>query len=66
METTVDGPSQQGELHDCGIVYYPNQPYLLCVMTKSKSVDITPVERTIAQISSIAYQYAGGDFISKK
>ncbi len=27
------------ELHDCGFVYYPNNPYLICIMTKGQSFD---------------------------
>jgi beta-lactamase class A len=41
------------ELHNCGIVYYPQKPYLLCVMTKGK--DFTPLEHLIAEISRTIY-----------
>lgn len=27
------------ELHDCGVVYYPEHPYLLCVMTEGDDLD---------------------------
>jgi len=54
--------SQQGELHDCGIIYDKKHPYLLCVMTKSKATDITRVEKTLARISEIAYQSAEANY----
>lgn len=42
------------ELHDCGIIYYPKTPYLLCVMTKGKNPALLP--GVIADISKIAYE----------
>jgi beta-lactamase class A len=42
------------QLHDCGIVYYPKDPYLLCVMTQGK--DIRLLSKTIADISGHVYQ----------
>jgi len=42
------------ELHDCGIVYYPNDPYLLCVMTKGKQ--FPDLERIITDISRTVYR----------
>ena len=33
--TTQDGLNQ---LHDCGIVYYPDHPYLLCVMSRGENL----------------------------
>ncbi|NMB57455.1 serine hydrolase [Candidatus Beckwithbacteria bacterium] len=45
-----------GELHDCGIIYKQNNPYFLCVMTKSESKDLSQVENTIAEISRYIYQ----------
>lgn len=51
-------PNSQGqqvgaELQNCGIVYYPDHPYLLCIMTKGDSVQ--NLERIIAQISKLVY-----------
>ncbi len=45
---------QEVELHDCGIIYYPKNPYLLCVMTKGSSLDT--LKNTIKGISQIVYQ----------
>jgi len=46
--------TNEHQLHDCGIVYYPNRPYLLCVMTRGK--DFTPLGEVIADISSLVYK----------
>ena len=52
-------PSGQNEfqLHDCGIVYYPDNPYFLCVMTKG--TDFLKLEGVIAKISLLTYEYWG-------
>lgn len=44
------------ELHDCGVIYHPQNPYLLCIMTKSSS-GISNIEDTIGNISAAVYQY---------
>jgi hypothetical protein len=41
------------ELHDCGIAYVKNGPYLLCVMTKGTS--LPGLQATIAHISKMIY-----------
>lgn len=43
------------ELHDCGIVYKPGHPYLICVMTRGG--DLTELEQLIATISRVVYTY---------
>lgn len=43
------------ELHDCGIIYFPERPYILCVMTKG--TDNMQLAKTIEDISRTVYQY---------
>lgn len=32
-------PNGERQLHDCGIIYLPDTPYLLCVMSRGKNMD---------------------------
>jgi beta-lactamase class A len=42
------------QLHDCGIVYLPGQPYLLCLMTRSPDLEIS--RQAISRLSTLVYQ----------
>lgn len=42
------------QLHDCGIVYFPQNPYLLCVMTRGK--DFHELAGVISAISQMVYE----------
>lgn len=35
--TLPNGSVADHELHNCGIVYYPDHPYFLCIMTRGKT-----------------------------
>ena len=48
-----NGEVKEKELHDCGIIYHPEQPYLLCIMTKGD--DFKNLQTTIADISRLVY-----------
>ncbi len=41
------------QLHDCGIVYYPGHPYLICIMTRGTKIDA--LKKAIADISELVY-----------
>lgn len=43
------------ELHDCGIIYYPEHPYLLCIMTKGN--DFNDLAGVISSISKTVYEF---------
>lgn len=41
------------QLHDCGIIYHPERPYLLCIMTKGK--DALKLSDSIRELSKIVW-----------
>ena len=47
-------PSGERQLHDCGIVYYPDNPYLLCVMTRGD--DFQELAGVITYLSKAVYE----------
>ena len=41
--------SEQKQLHDCGIIYAPDNPYLLCLMTRGENFD--ELSSALAEVS---------------
>jgi beta-lactamase class A len=54
--------SEINELHDCGIIYYPEHPYILCVMTIGDNFD--NLKEIIKKTSALVYEEF--DKINKK
>ena len=48
------GQVLERELHDCGIVYYPLGPYVICVMTRGK--EFKDLSNAIRDISAAVYE----------
>lgn len=42
------------QLHDCGIVYYPTKPYIICIMTKGNNFENQ--SKAIRDLSSYTYK----------
>ncbi|EKE20862.1 MAG: hypothetical protein ACD_7C00457G0003 [uncultured bacterium] len=42
------------QLHDCGIIYYSDRPYLLCIMTKGDKFE--DLSKIISKISNVIYK----------
>lgn len=46
--------------HECGIVYMPDSPYVLCVMTSSSTSSGEQLEAIVADVSRIVWEEKGG------
>ena len=52
---TDNNATSDKELHDCGIIYYPKHPYMLCVMTKG--TNFNDLGDVIKNISGLTYKF---------
>lgn len=50
---------QKAQHNDCGIVYYPNSPYILCIMTSGMTEE--GANLFTAKISKIVYNYVDSE-----
>ncbi len=58
-ERRLPGRGEQ-QLHDCGIVYYPKVPYVLCVMSRGDDIDrLAGAIRTVSKavFDEVSQQY---------
>jgi beta-lactamase class A len=53
-ESLTDDKKVIRQLHDCGIVYHPKRPYLICVMTKGEN--FSDLSKAIIGISKLVYE----------
>ena len=55
-ERELSGSDKQviRQLHDCGIVYHPKRPYLICVMTKGRNFE--DLSNIVAKTSKVIYE----------
>ena len=51
--TNEDGQTTGYELHDCGIVYYPEHAYFLCIFTQGEELE--PLTQTLGDLSALTY-----------
>jgi len=52
------------ELHDCGIVYFPHMPYLVCVMTKGADFDV--LAGMTKEMSAIIFNEISGNYSARQ
>ncbi|MDD4290244.1 MAG: class A beta-lactamase-related serine hydrolase [Patescibacteria group bacterium] len=55
-ERTYSG-KRDTQFHDCGIIYYPNHPYLLCIMTKNSGRNLNNSFSIVKNISKMIFEY---------
>ena len=58
-ERKIEGDQNSNQLHDCGIVYYPGKPYIICIMTRGNNYIYQG--KAIQELSSYMYSQVDKD-----
>lgn len=61
-ERTITATNEK-QFHDCGIVYYPEHPYLLCIMNRGDDID--KMVKLVENISTFVYSQIDSQFRDK-
>lgn len=56
----------KNQFHDCGIIYHPTYPYLLCIMTRTETEDINTLSHIISESSKIIFEEINALYPYKK
>lgn len=56
----------KNQFHDCGIVYHPSYPYLLCIMTRTETEDIITLSHIISESSRVIFEEVDAIYPYKK
>ena len=49
------GVEKELQFHDCGIVYYPGRPYVICIMSRGENME--NLINNVRDISRLVYQH---------
>jgi len=50
------GRPRSAQLHECGIIYQPGAPYVLCVMTRAENCSDDRMAEVLANVSRIVWE----------
>ncbi len=64
IPATETGSGEVKQLHDCGIVYFPENPYMLCIMTRG--YEFEKLETVLGDISRMVYEEVNSRKIPQK
>lgn len=62
-ERDLNDKNTPKQMHDCAIVYYPEHPYLLCIMTRGDSFEY--LDDSIKEISALIFRSVDSQFGKK-